>query len=77
MPQFLKNFVNSSNSFVLRPTMSQVFKRFISYVGKVTLEQLPKDWQKPVDDVLTAAEKAVRFTSSTHFGDIILTDIRE
>ncbi|KAL9032874.1 MAG: hypothetical protein Q9180_006255 [Flavoplaca navasiana] len=38
--------------------MSQIFKRFISYVGKVKLEQLPKTWQKPVDDVLTAAEEA-------------------
>lgn len=41
--------------------MSQIFKRLISYVGKVKLEELPKEWQKPVDDVLTAAEKAVRF----------------
>ena len=44
--------------------MSQVFIRLLSYVGKVKLEQLPKEWQKPVDDVLIAAEKAVRFTSS-------------
>ncbi len=44
--------------------MSQIFKRLISYVGKVKLEQLPKEWQKPVDDVLTAAEQAVSFTSS-------------
>jgi hypothetical protein len=44
--------------------MSKIFKRLISYVGKVKIEQLPKEWQKPVDDVLRAAEKAVRFTSS-------------
>lgn len=44
--------------------MSQVFKRLLSYVGKVKLEQLPKEWQKPVDDALKAVEKAVRLTSS-------------
>lgn len=38
--------------------MSQIFKRLISYVGKVKLEDLPKEWQKPVDAVLTTAEKA-------------------
>ncbi|KAL9632644.1 MAG: hypothetical protein Q9164_005190 [Protoblastenia rupestris] len=37
---------------------SQMFKRFISYVGKTKLTDLPKDWQKTVDEVLVAQEKA-------------------
>ncbi len=59
-----KKSVSPTHRLIIRPTMSQIFKRLISYVGKVKIEQLPKEWQKPVDDVLRAAEKAVRFTSS-------------
>lgn len=44
--------------------MSQIFNRFITYVGKVKLEQLPEDWQKAVDSVVKAAEEAVRSTFS-------------
>ena len=44
--------------------MSHIIKRLISFVGKVKLKDLPKDWQKPVDDVLKAAETAVRFICS-------------
>ena len=44
---------------------SQMFKRFISYVGKTKLTDLPKDWQKTVDEVLVAQEKAVRFNQPT------------
>ena len=44
--------------------MNQAFKRLISYVGKNELEDLPKEWQKPVDNVLSTAEKGVRSTFS-------------
>jgi len=40
---------------------SQMFKRFIFYVGKVKLTDLPEIWQKPANEVLTAAENTVRF----------------
>ena len=40
---------------------SHLYKRFISYVGKVQLKDLDKNWQKPVQDVLEAAETAVSF----------------
>ncbi len=63
-PPLLKKSVSLINRLKIPLTMSQIFKRLISYVGKVKLEQLPKEWQKPVDDVLTAAEQAVSFTSS-------------
>lgn len=36
-------------------------KRFISYVGKVKLNDLPEEWRRPVDDALTAIEQQVRF----------------
>ena len=53
-----------TNRLVTRPTMSQIFKRFMSYVGKVKLEDVPKDWQNAVVDALTAVEAAVRFMLS-------------
>ena len=42
--------------------MSEAIQSLISYVGKVTLEQLPAEWQKPVVDVVIATNKAVSFT---------------
>ncbi len=58
----LKKSVSSTDRRIIRPRMaSQMFKRFISYVGKVKLTDLPEIWQKPVNEVLTAAENTVRF----------------
>ena len=41
------------------PTMSHVFKRFMSLVGKIKLEDPPKLWQEPVRNVLKECEQAV------------------
>lgn len=41
--------------------MFQSMRRFISYVGKVKLNDLPEEWQIPVDSALKAIEKKVRF----------------
>ena len=37
---FSKKSASPTNRLIIRPTMSQIFKRLISYVGKVKIEQL-------------------------------------
>jgi hypothetical protein len=37
---------------------SKIFTRFCSFVGKVEIKDLPRDWQEPVKEAITEqAEK--------------------
>ena len=50
--------------------MSAIIKRFISYVGKTALKDLPAEWQKPVNDRLIAVEKEVYSTQMRETNDL-------